>query len=139
VSAINPGAGQSIFRKNLEAAESAYYIAASQPHNSSQNDLAAAFGQSQTFEPVSTTKANPVAKVAVATSSSTQAIVASSSPVEGEGGVTEILNIQATSTLNTNFQSRQNKSAGIKYLILSVLAFLTLILVVYTSFFKKKE
>ena len=45
VSAVNPGANQSLARKNLYQPFSDYAVVASAPHNSAMTDLAAAFSQ----------------------------------------------------------------------------------------------
>jgi hypothetical protein len=142
VSAVNPGANKALFRKDLYSVASAFAILASAPHNSSANDLAAAFGQSQTSQPSSAAKISnpPVAKSAVPASTSPDNQIASGTQVVGEAVVAEAQSSAASPTpAYAGYQRPAPKSTGTKYIILSGAALLALGFVGYQSFLKKKK
>lgn len=157
VSAANPGAGQSLIRKDLYQFSSDYVIAASSPHNSTMNDLAAAFEASrETDQVIQNNNDNPSASSGPVGNNSQPAAKqpwpaaiaaadeASAPPASPDAGQVAGDNIIAPAAQASeppyptqSYAAGASKSNPIKYLILSGVALLALLFIAKKFLFSK--
>ncbi len=151
VSIVNPGANQSLTRKDLYQPSSDYSIAASNPHNSLMNDLTAAFQASQETDAV--IKNNPGAQqtaaanknLPVATTAPAVAAAASDAgQVEGEATAVAVSLSSDNQNLEPAYPTQSDpgqnaKQGAVKYLILSGAALLALLFIAKKYLFSKAK
>jgi len=145
ISALNPQANEVLVRQDLSRQSSGYIIAASNPHNSTMTDLAAAFSQSSrkniphtasppskpTIQNTAPSAAQPKPEISAAEVFASSVLpnvaAAPASPSASQGGTT-------APSSQLLFKSR---SSGVKYLLLAVGALLALVLLLVAKFRKK--
>jgi len=155
ISSANPGAGQSLIRTDLYGATSSYFVGASNPSNSSINDLTAAFDASQESDEAGQNNNNnnnnndnhqPVVKqtepAPVIAASDDNAPAGQAQPdgqqVEGGNIIAATPSADNQSPEPENYPTNQSSKKGaVKYLILSGVALLALVFIAKKTLFKK--
>jgi hypothetical protein len=148
VSATNPGANLALVRKDLYQAPSGFAISAASPHNSLMNDLAAAFQASQETDAVIKNTAGN--KILPTVDPRPPVATVTAEAIDANGGQVESDNIIAPSTderdsssepqyTSQNPQSQSAKPGAKKYLIMSGIALLALILLAKKFLFTKHQ
>lgn len=133
VSKINPGAGQSLQRKNLLSSTSSYTISQSKPHNSSTNDLAAALAQSQA-KPTQSAVQIPLSATEQTTPTVTSVPTEINQPIQPTA--VSVANNQVP-LYKGDDQTPSTPSSAKNYLFLAAAAFLALIILTKQFFFTK--
>jgi hypothetical protein len=149
VSAQNPGANLSLTRKDLYQPSSDYIIAAATPHNSTMNDLVAAFHASQETDRVISNNDNNNDQTAANKNPPVTAAASSSIVLAPNAGLVEGDMIAATSSANDqspepayptqSYPSQSAKQGAVKYLILSCAALIALLFIAKKYLFTKPK